>query len=140
MTFAELRALLERAAATGDAGILRVETTGPTALRVAVATLPGRSHTVWVLREGGTARLLAPAIRIPKGKELTAEAARVLLRRNASLDAGALALVGIEGEEHVALVVPLDLPGAEAQSLVLALVRAASAADGFEETLGVDHL
>jgi hypothetical protein len=140
MTFDELRNLLRTEALRGDSGIDSCETAGPASVRVHLATVPGRSHTVWIAHEmssdGETVRLVAPAARIPKGRELTADAARALLRRNAQLSTGAIALVAIEGEEHIALVVPLSLGAIEPTDALLAILRAANAADGFEETLG----
>jgi hypothetical protein len=62
------------------------------------------------------------------------------LRRNAQLSTGALALVSIDGDEHIALVVPLKLAEVDAAGALLALLRAANAADAFEETQGADEL
>jgi hypothetical protein len=103
-------------------------------------TVPGRSHGVWLAQEmsadGETLRIIAPAARIPKGRELAPDAARALLRRNAQLSAGAMALVSIDGHEHIALSVPLALAAFDAPNALLAMLRAANAADAFEETQG----
>ena len=95
MTFAELRILLRSEAARAGSGVRSVEVLGQATLRIEIETVPGRSHGVWLAHElssdGETIRLVAPAARIPKGRELTPDAARALLRRNAQLSAGALA-------------------------------------------------
>lgn len=144
MTFHELEALLREEAHGGSAGICGLEVPRPGTLRVVIETVPGRSHVVWLLREadgdGEVARIVAPAAKIPKGRELGPDAARALLRRNAGLAAGALAIASLGDEETVALVLPLRLAGIDASELLLAIVRAANAADAFEETLGGDAL
>ena len=140
MTFDELRSMLRDEAAHQSSGVRAVETVGAASLRVEMETVPGRTHVVWLAQEmsadGETLRILAPAARIPKGRELAPDAARALLRRNAQLSAGALALVSIDGDEHIALVVPLKLADVDAASALLTLLRAANAADAFEETQG----
>ena len=140
MTFDELRSML-RGEAGQPGGIVRaVEAIGPASLRVEMETVPGRSHGVWLAQEmsadGETLRIIAPAARIPKGRELAPDAARALLRRNAQLSAGALALVSLDGDEHIALSVPLALATIDAPTALLAMLRAANAADAFEETQG----
>jgi hypothetical protein len=85
-------------------------------------------------------RIFAPAARIPKGRELSPDAARALLRRNAQISSGALAVVSIDGDEHISLVVPLKLADGDAAGALLAVLRAANAADAFEETQGGDEL
>lgn len=144
MTFQELEALLREEAQSGATGVCGFERPRPGALRVAIETVPGRSHIVWLLREsdgdGEVARIVAPAAKIPKGRELGPDAARALLRRNAALSAGALAIASLGDEETVALVLPLRLAGIDASELLLAIIRAANAADAFEETLGGDAL
>jgi hypothetical protein len=144
MTFDELRSLLRDEAEHGASGVRSVEAIGPATVRVEMETVPGRSHCVWLTHElssdGETLRLIAPAAGIPKGRDLAADAARALLRRNAQLSAGALALVSIDGDEHIALVVPLKLAEVDAAGALLALLRAANAADAFEETQGGDEL
>ena len=144
MTFDELRSLLHAEAEHGGSGVRTVEAIGLATVRVELETVPGRSHCVWLAHElssdGETLRLLAPAVRIPKDRELAPDAARALLRRNAQISAGALALVSIDGDEHIALVVPLKLAEVDAAGALLAMVRAANAADAFEETQGGDEL
>jgi len=144
MTFDELRSLLRDEAEHGRSGVRTVETIGLASLRVELDTVPSRSHCVWLTHEmssdGETIRLIAPAARIPKGRDLAPDAARALLRRNAQLSTGALALVSIDGDEHIALVVPLKLAEVDAAGALLALLRAANAADAFEETQGADEL
>jgi len=144
MTFDELRSLLRDEAEHGGSGVRSVETIGLASLRVELDTVPSRSHCVWLTHEmssdGETIRLIAPAARIPKGRDLAPDAARALLRRNAQLSTGALALVSIDGDEHIALVVPLKLAEVDAAGALLALLRAANAADAFEETQGCDEL
>lgn len=144
MDFEDLRAALADAPAAREAGITAVEATSPAGLRVEVETVPGRSHAVWVAHErdgqGDIARLVAPLSRIPKGRSLAPGAAAALLRRNATTILCSLALVTLDGDEHVALVAPLRLETQDTVSCLLALVRLASAADGFEESLGVDEL
>ena len=144
MTFDDLRTLLRDEAEGGSSVVREVEAVGLASLRVEMATVPGRSHGVWLTHEissdGETLRLIAPAARIPKGRELAPEAARALLHRNAQLSAGALALVSIDGDEHIALVVPLKLADVDAAAVLLTLLRAANAADAFEETQGADDL
>jgi len=144
MTFDELRTLLREEAQHGNSGVRTVEAIGFASLRVELDTVPSRSHCVWLMHElssdGETIRLIAPAARIPKGRDLAPDAARALLRRNAQLSAGALALVSIDGDEHIALVVPLKLAEVDAAGALLALLRAANAADAFEETQGGDEL
>lgn len=142
MTFQELEALLREESHGGTTGVCGLEAPRPGVLRVLIETVPGRSHAVWLLREadgdGEVARILAPAAKIPKGRELAPHAARTLLRRNASLAAGTLAIASLDEEEHVALVLPLRLATSTAAEILLAIVRAANAADAFEETLGGD--
>jgi hypothetical protein len=144
MNFGELQALLRDEVQSGASGVRKLEGIGSSILRVEIETVPGRSHGVFLAWEGDgdgeVVRLFAPAARLPKGRELAPEAARTLLRRNATLAAGALALVTIDGAEHVALVVPLRLAETDAATLLLGIVRAANAADAFEETLGGDEL
>lgn len=144
MTFDELRSLLRDEAEHGGSGVRTVEAIGLATLRVEMETVPGRSHCVWLTHElssdGETIRLLAPAARIPKGRDLAPDAARALLRRNAQLSAGALALVSIDGDEHIALVVALKLAEVDAAGALLAMLRAANAADAFEETQGGNEL
>ena len=144
MTFDDLRTLLRDEAEGGSSVVREVEVVGLTSLRVEMATVPGRSHCVWLTHElssdGETLRIIAPAARIPKGRELAPDAARALLHRNAQLSAGALALVSLEGDEHIALVVPLQLANADGATVLLTLLRAANAADAFEETQGRDDL
>jgi hypothetical protein len=144
MTFDELRSLLRNEAENGGSGVRAVEAIGLASLRVELDTVPSRSHCVWLTHEmssdGETIRLIAPAARIPKGRDLAPDAARALLRRNAQLSTGALALVSIDGDEHIALVVPLKLAEVDAAGALLALLRAANAADAFEETQGGDEL
>jgi hypothetical protein len=144
MTFDELRTLLRDEAATGSSVVRAVEAIGVASLRVEMETVPGRSHCVWLTHEissdGETLRMIAPAAHIPKGRELAPDAARALLYRNAQLSAGALALVSIEGDEHIALVVPLKLAPVDGATVLLTLLRAANAADAFEETQGGDDL
>jgi hypothetical protein len=140
MTFDELRSMLRAEAAQGGGCVRAVEAVGLASLRVEMETVPGRSHGVWLAQEmsadGETLRIIAPAARIPKGRELTPDAARALLRRNAQLSAGALALVSLDGDEHIALSVPLLLTEVDAPRALLAMLRAANAADAFEETQG----
>ena len=144
MTFDELRTLLRAEAEHGSSGVRTVEAIGLASLRVELDTVPSRSHCVWLTHEmssdGETLRLVAPAARIPKGRDLASDAACALLRRNAQLSAGALALVSIDGDEHIALVVPLKLTDVDAAGALLAILRAANAADAFEETQGGDEL
>ena len=144
MTFEELRSLLRSEAQARRDGVQSVVTVGAASLRVEVETVPGRSQGVWIAHEisadGEWIRLVSPAARIPKGRELGPDAARALLRRNAQLSAGALSLVSLDGEEHIALVVPLALASLDPPGALLALLRAANAADAFEETLGSDAL
>ena len=144
MTFDDLRTLLRNEAESGSSVVRAVEAIGLASLRVEMATVPGRSHCVWLTHElssdGETLRMIAPAARIPKGRELAPDAARALLHRNAQLSAGALALVSLEGDEHIALVVPMKLATADGTAVLLALLRAANAADAFEETQGGDEL
>ena len=144
MTFDDLRSLLRDEAEGGSSVVRAVEAVGLASLRVEMETVPGRSHCVWLTHElssdGETLRMITPAARIPKGRELAPDAARALLRRNAQLSAGALALVSIDGDEHIALVVPLKLAEVDAAGVLLALLRAANAADAFEETQGGDEL
>jgi hypothetical protein len=144
MTFQELEALLRQEAHGGAAGVCGLEMPRPGALRVVIETVPGRSHVVWLLREadgdGEVARIISPAAKIPKGRELGPDAARALLRRNGAISAGALGIVSLDDEEHVALVLPMRLASSDAAEILLAIVRAANAADAFEETLGGDAL
>lgn len=144
MNFHELEVLLRQEVQGGTTGVCGLEVPRPAALRVVIETVPGRSHVVWLLREadgdGEVARIVAPAAKIPKGRELGPDAARALLRRNASLSAGALAIASLGDEENVALVLPLRLADSDAGSVLLAIVRAANAADAFEESLGGDAL
>jgi hypothetical protein len=144
MTFHELEVLLRQEVQGGTTGVCGLEVPRPAALRVVIETVPGRSHVVWLLREadgdGEVARIVAPAAKIPKGRELGPDAARALLRRNASLSAGALAIASLGDEENVALVLPLRLADSDAGAVLLAIVRAANAADAFEESLGGDAL
>ena len=144
MTFAELQELLRDEAKTGSAGVRIVEGLGSTLLRVTVETVPGRLHGVWIRWEGDgdgeLVRLVAPAARLGAGRRLAPDAATALLRRNASIAAGAIAIVAIDGADHVALVVPLRLAETDPAGALLALIRAANAADAFEETLGGDDL
>jgi hypothetical protein len=144
MTFDELRSLLCDEAEGGSSVVRAVEAVGLASLRVEMETVPGRSHCVWLTHElssdGETLRMITPAARIPKGRELAPDAARALLRRNAQLSAGALALVSIDGDEHIALVVPLKLAAVDGADVLLALLRAANTADAFEETQGGDDL
>lgn len=144
MNFGQLRSMLREEATQASSGVRAVEEAGPASLRVEMETVPGRTHVVWLAQEtsadGETLRIFAPAARIPKGRELAPDAARALLRRNAQISAGALALVSIEGEEHIALVVPVNLASVDATGALLAVLRAANAADAFEETLGGDEL
>jgi hypothetical protein len=140
MTFDELRSMLRMEAANQGSCVRAVEAVGLASLRVEMETVPGRSHGVWLAQEmsadGETLRIIAPAARIPKGRELAPDAARALLRRNAQLSAGALALVSLDGDEHIALSVPLALATVDAPTALLAMLRAANAADAFEETQG----
>ena len=144
MTFGELQALLESEAKAGATGIRILEGLGTTLLRVTVETVPGRLHGVWIRWEGDgdgeRVRMIAPCARLEKGRHISSEAATALLRRNASLAAGAIAIVTIDGADHVALVVPLRLAEVAPDGALLALIRAANAADAFEETLGGDEL
>jgi hypothetical protein len=144
MTFVELQELLQYEAKQGTSGIRILEGIGSTLLRVTVETVPGRLHGVWIVWEGDgdgeLVRFVSPAAKLEKGRVLSPMAATALLRRNASLAVGAMALVSIEGTEHVALVVPLRLAEIDAETALLTLVRAANAADAFEETLGGDEL
>jgi hypothetical protein len=144
MTFDELRSMLRDEVAHQGNGVRAIETAGAASLRVEMETVPGRTHVIWLAQEmsadGEMLRIFAPAARIPKGRELSPDAARALLRRNAQISSGALALVSIDGDEHVALVVPLNLSDVDAANALLALVRAANAADAFEETQGGDEL
>lgn len=144
MTFCELQTLLEAEAKHGATGIRILEGLGTTLLRVTVETVPGRLHGVWIAWEGDgdgeIVRLVAPAAPIPKGQALSAETANSLLQRNAMLNAGAIAIVAVEGRDYVALVVPMRLADVDSAAALLALVRAANAADAFEETLGGDEL
>ena len=142
MTFDELRSMLREQAKLAGSGVRAVAAAGLASLRVEMETVPGRSHAVWLAQEmsadGEMLRIVAPAARIPKGRELSPDAARALLRRNAQLSAGALSLVSIDGDEHIALCVPLALAGLSAVDALLAILRAANAADAFEETQGSD--
>ena len=144
MTFAELQQLLQDEAKSGQSGIRILEGIGSTLLRVTVETVPGRLHGVWIAWEGDgdgeLVRLVAPAAKLAKGHVLSPLASMALLRRNATLAVGALAIVSIEDCEHVALVVPMRLAETDAPTALLALIRAANAADAFEETLGGDEL
>lgn len=144
MTFDDLRSLLCDEAKGGSNVVRAVEAVGLASLRVEMETVPGRSHCVWLSHElssdGATLRMIAPAARIPKGQDLAPDTARALLHRNAQLSAGALALVSIDGDEHIALVVPLKLADVDGTAVLLALLRAANAADAFEETQGGDDL
>jgi hypothetical protein len=144
MTFDDLRTLLRDEAASGSSVVREVEAVGLASLRVEMETVPGRSHCVWLTHEissdGETLRMIAPAARIPKGRELAPDAARALLHRNAQLSAGALSLVSIDGDEHIALVVPLKLADVDGATVLLTMLRAANAADAFEETQGGDDL
>ncbi|RIL07946.1 MAG: hypothetical protein DCC71_01065 [Proteobacteria bacterium] len=144
MTFGELQNLLEDEARRGATGIRILEGLGTTLLRVTVETVPGRLHGVWIAWEGDgdgeLARVVAPAAPLPKDRPLAAEASHALLQRNATLNAGALAIVSIDGRDYVALVVPLRLAEIDPAAALLALVRAANAADAFEEALGGDEL
>ena len=78
MNFHELEALLREEAHGGSAGICGLEVPRPGMLRVVIETVPGRSHAVWLLREadgdGEVARIVAPAAKIPKGRELGPDA------------------------------------------------------------------
>jgi hypothetical protein len=144
MTFAELSELLRDEAKHGATGVRGFEGLGSTILRVTLETVPGRHHGVWIRWEGDgdgeLVRMIAPAARIEGPEPITARAATMLLRRNAMLPAGAIAIVTIDGADHVALVVPLRLAEVDAAGALLALTRAANAADAFEETLGGDAL
>jgi hypothetical protein len=144
MNFHDLQTLLCDEAKRGASGVRSVDGLGSSLLRVEIETVPGRHHGVFLAWEGDgdgeVVRLFAPAARIDKGHELAADVARTLLRRNATLAAGALALVAIDGAEHIALVVPLRLAEVDAPTVILAIIRAANAADAFEETLGGDEL
>lgn len=144
MTFDELRSILRAEAKQSDGCVRSVEAAGLASLRVEMETVPGRTHGVWLIQEmsadGETLRIIAPAARIPKGRELAPDAARALLRRNAQLSAGALSLVSLDGDEHIALSVPLALETVDAPNALLAVLRAANAADAFEETQGGDEL
>jgi hypothetical protein len=144
MTFAELQELLQDEAKRGASGIRILEGVGSTLLRVTIETVPGRLHGVWIGWEGDgdgeLVRMVAPAAKLEKGRMLSHEAATALLRRNASLAVGAIAIVSIDGADHVALVVPLRLAETDPATALLALIRAANAADAFEETLGGDEL
>lgn len=144
MTFADLQELLLDEAKRGTSGIRILEGVGTTLLRVTTETVPGRLHGVWITWEGDgdgeLARMVAPAVKLEKGRALAPEVATALLRRNASLAVGALAIVTIEDADHVALVVPLRLAETGPATALLALIRAANAADAFEETLGGDDL
>ena len=144
MTFAELSELLRDEAKHGAIGVRAVEGLGSTILRVTLETVPGRQHGVWIRWEGDgdgeLVRMIAPAARIEGHEPISARAATMLLRRNAVLAAGAIAIVTIDGADHVALVVPLRLAEVDAAGALLALTRAANAADAFEETLGGDAL
>jgi hypothetical protein len=144
MTFAELQQLLQDEAKRGASGIRILEGVGSTLLRVTVETVPGRLHGVWIAWEGDgdgeRVRMVAPAAKLEKGRMLAPDVAMALLRRNASLAVGAIAIVSIEDTEHVALVVPLRLAETDPAAALLALIRAANAADAFEETLGGDDL
>lgn len=144
MTFAELQELLRDEAKNGSSGIRILEGLGSTVLRITLETVPGRLHGVWIRWEGDgdgeLVRMVAPAARLEKGRLLAPVTADALLRRNASLAAGALAIVTIDDADHVALVVPLRLAEVDPAGALLALIRAANAADAFEETLGGDEL
>lgn len=144
MTFGELQSLLEEEAKRGATGIRILEGLGTTLLRVTVETVPGRLHGVWIAWEGDgdgeLVRFVAPAVPLPKDRPLAADAAHALLQRNATLNAGAIAIVSLDGSEYVAFVVQLRLAEIEPAAALLALVRAANAADAFEETLGGDEL
>jgi len=144
MNFAELQEFLRAEAKSGASGIRSLEGVGATTLRVTLETVPGRLHGVWIRWEGDgdgeLVRMIAPCARLEKGHQLTADAATALLRRNASLAAGAIALVTIDGLDHVALVVPMRLGEVDPSRALLTLIRAANAADAFEETLGSDDL
>lgn len=144
MTYDELRSILRAEAEQSDGCVRSVEAVGLASLRVEMETVPGRTHAVWLIQEmsadGETLRIIAPAARIPKGRELAPDAARALLRRNAQLSAGALSLVSLDGQEHIALSVPIALATVDAANALLAVLRAANAADAFEETQGGDDL
>lgn len=144
MNFAEFQELLRDEAKNGASGIRILEGLGSTVLRVTLETVPGRLHGVWIRWEGDgdgeLVRMIAPAARIEGDQPIAARAATMLLRRNASLAAGAIAIVTIDGADHVALVVPLRIADVDATGALLALTRAANAADAFEETLGGDEL
>jgi hypothetical protein len=144
MTFDELRSILRAEAGQSGSCVRAVAAAGLASLRVEMETVPGRTHGVWLAQEmsadGETLRIIAPAARIPKGRELAPDAARALLRRNAQLSAGALSLVSLDGDEHIALSVPIALATVDAPNALLAVLRAANAADAFEETQGGDEL
>ncbi len=144
MTFDELRSMLRDEVAHGGGCVRSVEAVGLASLRVEMETVPGRTHGVWLVQEmsvdGETLRIIAPAARTPKGRDIAPDAARALLRRNGQLSAGALALVSIDGDEHIAFSVPLALATVDAPGALLAVLRAANAADAFEETQGGDEL
>lgn len=144
MTFAELQEILRDETKSGANGIRALEGLGSNMLHVTLETVPGRLHGVFIRWEGDgdgeRVRMIAPCARIEKGCVLTAEAASTLLRRNASLAAGALAIVSLADADHVALVVPLRLADLDAANALLTLIRAANAADAFEESLGGDEL
>lgn len=144
MTFAELQELLRDEAKSGANGIRVVEGLGANMLHVTLETVPGRLHGVFIRWEGDgdgeRVRMIAPCARIEKGRVLTPEAATTLLRRNATLAAGAIGIVSLADADHIALVVPLRLSDLDAASALLALIRAANAADAFEESLGGDEL
>lgn len=111
--------------------------------RVLLDTEPGRDHLVFVRNAatdmGDVVIATALALELPKGKELTAEMAIHLLKRNAAQAIGRWCVIeNNEGKTCVGVCDVISMEHADAAWAFARLKVLASVADEFEAELGRD--
>ena len=142
MNFQELARVVQTMAETANSSFQAFRQGEGMSFQLLAETTPGRNHLVIVYgtsaEPGDWAMPLALGVKVPKGRELTAEMGTDLLRRNAQLPFGSWCLVEQDGSTWIGLRDVFMLKDVDPVWACTRLKMLANAADAFEAELGRD--
>lgn len=143
MQFPEFADTVRQLAQQGGTNFRAFQHMSDTSFKVLVDTEPGRNHLVIV--QGARTEMShfvmcsALGVKVPKGRELTAEMGMDLLRRNAGQAMGSWCLMeSDDGDTWIALRDAFLLSQVQTQWACARIQMLANAADAFEAELGRD--